>query len=58
MNKYIVKIKEVKLVEGQLMLICDELGINDRIERTDLLKVKLEYNKLAKENGIELEFVK
>ena len=58
MNKYIVKIKEVKLVEGQLMLICDELGINDRIEKTDLLKVKLEYNKLAKENGIELEFVK
>ena len=40
------------------MIICDELGINDRIEKADLLKVKSEYNKLAKENGIELEFVK
>lgn len=58
MKKMIVKIVEVKLVESQLMIICDELGINDRIEKADLLKVKSEYNKLAKENGIELEFVR
>lgn len=58
MQKIIVKIVEVKLIQGQVMLICDELGINDRIDKIDLLKVKAQYNKLAKENGIELEFVK
>lgn len=58
MEKYIVKINEVKLVKEQLMLVCDELGINDRIEAADLMKAMVEYNKLAKENGIELEFVR
>lgn len=58
MQKIIVKIVEVKLVPGQVMLISDELGINDRIDKADLLKVKTQYNKLAKQNGIELEFVK
>ena len=56
MEKYTIIIKEVKLVEGQLLLICDDLGINERIEKTDFLKVKNEYNKLAKENNMELEF--
>lgn len=58
MKKYIVKINEVKLVKGQLMLVCDELGINDRIEKDDLLKVKQNYKKLAEAEGIELEFVR
>ena len=58
MEKYIVQINKVKLIEVQLMLVCDELGINDRIEAKDLMKVMVEYNKLAKENGIELEFIK
>ena len=58
MEKYIVQIKDVKLIEGQLMLVCDELGINDRIEKSDLLKAKQNYKKLAEAEGIELEFVR
>ena len=57
MEKYIVQIKDVKLVKGQLILVCDELGINDRIEKSDLLKVKQNYKKSAEAEGIELEFV-
>lgn len=58
MEKYIVQIKDVKLIEGQLMLVCDELGINDRIEKSDLLKAKQNYKKLAEAEGIELKFVR
>ena len=57
MKKYVVKIKDVKIIKDQLRLVCDELGISDRIDKADLLKIKNEYNKLAEADGIELEFI-
>lgn len=56
MEQITIRIEEVALIPNQLRFVNEDMGINERFDKEDLLAKKLEYKKLGEENNIEITF--
>ena len=58
MEQISIRIEEVALIPNQLRFVNEDMGINERFDKEDLLAKKLEYVKLGEENNIDVVFTR
>lgn len=56
MEQITIRIEEVALIPNQLRFVNEDMGINERFHKDDLLAKKREYIKLGEENNINIAF--
>ena len=58
MKQISIRVEEVALIPNQLRFVNEDMGINERFDKEDLLAKKIEYKKLGEENNMDVVFIR